>query len=88
MTLLVKRSRKNQVALPKAVLDQAGLGPEDVYFKIGYAHGAIVLRPVEVEEKIQPEALARFKAKVLKGRPGDRTFHSMEALIKDLRRHR
>ena len=86
--MLVKRSRKNQVALPKAVLERAGLGPEDVYFSIVYKAGAIILRPVEIEEKIPPEALARFRAKVLKGQPGDRTFSSMEALIKDLKRHR
>ena len=86
--MLVKRSRKNQVALPKAVLERAGLGPEDVYFSVAYKDGAIILRPVEIEEKITPEALARFRAKVLKGQPGDRTFSSMEALIKDLKRHR
>ena len=86
--MLVKRSRKNQVALPKALLERAGLGPEDVYFSIAYQAGAIILRPVEIEEKIPPEALARFRAKVLKGQPGDRTFSSMEALIKDLKRHR
>ena len=86
--MLVKRSRKNQVALPKAVLERAGLGPDDVYFSVVYKAGAIILRPVEIEEKIPPEALARFRAKVLKGQPGDRTFSSMEALIKDLKRHR
>jgi len=86
--MLVKRSRKNQVALPKAVLERAGLGPDDVYFSVVYQAGAIILRPVDIEEKIPPEALARFRAKVLKGQPGDRTFSSMEALIKDLKRHR
>ena len=86
--VLVKRSRKNQVAIPKAILERAGLGPDDVYFRIGYQHGAIILRPVEIEEKISPEALARFKAKVLKGQPGDRAFTSAEELIKDLKRRR
>ena len=86
--MLVKRSRKNQVALPKAVLERAGLGPEDVYFSIVYKAGAIILRPVEIEDKIPPEVLERFRVKVLKGQPGDRTFSSMEALIKDLKRHR
>ena len=86
--LLVKRSRKNQVALPKMVLDRAGLGPEDVYFRVGYEHGAIVLRPVDVEDKIPPEALARFKARALKGQPGDRVFRSMDALLSDLKRKR
>ena len=86
--LLVKKSRKNQVALPKAILERAGLGPEDTYFAVGYTHGAITLRPVEIEEKLPPEALARFKAHVLKGQPGDRTFRLMEAAIKDLKRAR
>ncbi|HBH96442.1 MAG TPA: hypothetical protein DDX89_01440 [Candidatus Omnitrophica bacterium] len=86
--ILVKRSRKNQVAIPKAILERAGLGPEDVYFRIGYQHGAIVLRPIEIEDKIPPEALERFKAKVLRGQPGDRSFDSMEELIRDLKRKR
>ena len=86
--MLVKRSRKNQVALPKAMLEQPGLGPEDVYFSVVFEAGAIILRPVEIEEKIPPEALERFRAKVLKGQPGDRPSSSMEALIKDLKRHR
>ena len=85
---LVKRSRKNQVALPKAILEQAGLGPEDVYFRIGYQHGAIILRPVDIEEKIPPEAIARFEAKALKRERGDRVFTSMEDLIRDLHRSR
>lgn len=84
--MLVKRSAKNQVSIPKALLERAGLGPEDVYFTIGYESGAIVLRPVDIEEKLPPEALERFKASTLKGQPGDRTFDSMGALIKDLKR--
>ncbi|MBI4563230.1 MAG: hypothetical protein HY716_00865 [Planctomycetes bacterium] len=86
--MLVKKSVKNQVALPKALLDRAGVGPEDVYFDAEYERGAIVLRPVEIEAKIPPEVLERFKSDVLKGHPGDRRFRSMEALIKDLKRKR
>ena len=86
--VLVKRSRKNQVAIPKALLERAGLGPDDVYFRIGYERGAIVLHPVEIEEKIPMDAIERFKGKVLKGQRGNRSFSSMEALIKDLKRKR
>ena len=86
--MLVKRSRKNQVALPKAVLEQAGLGPEDVYFSVVYKSGAIILRPVEIEEKISPEALARFEAKAFKREPGDRVYGSVGELITDLHRTR
>lgn len=84
--ILAKRSRKNQIVIPKAVLERAGLGPNDLYFEIGYSRGRITLTPMQFEEKIPPEAIARFEAKVLKGQPGDRTFHSAEALVRDLKR--
>ena len=88
MPLLVKRSRKNQVALPKTVLERAGLGPDDVYFLVGYERGAIVLRPVDVEEKISPESIARFEAKALQRESGDRTYRSTDDLIAGLHRKR
>lgn len=86
--MLIKRSRKNQVALPKAILERAGVGPDDVYFRVECDRGAIILRPVEIDEKVPPEALARFRAKVAKGQSGDRAFRSMDALLRDLKRHR
>ena len=86
MTMLVKRSGKNQVVIPKAVLQRAGLGPRDVYFGVAYDHGRIVLTPMQLEEKIPPEALARFEANALKREPGDRVYTSMEALVEDLHR--
>ena len=84
--ILVKRSRKNQVAIPKAVLERAGLGPRDVYFDVTCSRGRIVLTPMEIEEKISPEALARFEARALRRKPGDRTYASVDALIEDLHR--
>ena len=86
--MLVKRSRKNQIALPKALLERAGVGPNDVYFSIAYKAGAIILKPVEIEEKISPEALARFEANALKREPGDRVYGSMGDLINNLPRRR
>ena len=79
--MLVKRSAKNQVAIPKALLERAGLGPEDVYFDMEYNEGRIILKPMQVEEKIPAEALARFKKRALKRGPGDRAYHSMEEAI-------
>ena len=86
--MLVKRSSKNQIAIPKAVLEHAGLGPKDVYFDVEYAEGRIVLRAMQMEEKIPAEALARFEAKTLKQEPGDRVYGSVEALKTALRRKR
>lgn len=82
--MLVKRSVKNQVAIPKALLERAGLGPEDVYFDMEYEGGRIILKPMQVEEKLPPEALARFKKRALKRGPGDRVYRSMEEAIEGL----
>jgi len=86
--MLVKRSSKNQVVIPKAILERAGLGSKDVYFDVVYANNHIVLTPMQVEERIPPGALARFEAKALRHEPGDRAFNSMEALINALHRKR
>lgn len=85
---LIKRSKKNQVVLPKTILEQAGMGEGDAYLKVEYDQtlGAIVLRPVAIEEKIPSEALERFERSVLKGQRGDRRFPSMDAALTHLRR--
>lgn len=86
--MLVKRSSKNQIAIPKAVLERAGLGPDDVYFDVGYEKGCIVLKPMEVEEKIPVEAIERFEAKVLKELPKYRHYRSANELIQALHKKR
>ena len=86
--MLVKRSSKNQIALPKAVLERAGLGPDDVYFDVDCDRGRILLIPVTIEEKIPPEAIARFEAKNRKREYGDRDFASMDAALAHLRKIR
>lgn len=84
--MLVKRSSKNQISIPKAVLERAGLREEDVYFDVEYEKGHIVLIPMHVEEKVPREALERFKSKALKKQPGDHEYGSMSEAIKGLRR--
>ena len=86
--MLVKRSSKNQIVIPKAVLERAGLKERDVYFDVQYKEGRIVLVPVEMEEKISPEALEHFETQALKREPGDKTYGSMEEVLKGLRRGR
>ena len=87
--MLVKRSTKNQISIPKAVLDRAGLDENDVYFDVEYESGRIVLIPMHVEEKISKEALERFEAKSLIKESGDKVYGSMDAAVKGLnRKHR
>ena len=86
--MLVKKSSKNQIAIPMTILERAGLGPEDVYFDVGCAQGRIVLTPMQLEEKISPKAMERFETRMLKRGRGDRVFGSMEELIEGLHRRR
>ena len=79
--MIIKRSGRNQVAIPKKLIQQAGLSERDVFFDIEYASGRFILKPLEFEEKIPREALERFKAKTLKREPGDQIFSSMGEVI-------
>lgn len=86
--MLVKRSSKNQVAIPKAIIERAGLTPDDAFFDVKYSDGKIVLTPVTVEERIPPEALARFEARNRRRGTGDRAFRSVDEMLVHLHRKR
>ncbi len=84
--MLVKKSQKNQIAIPKAILDRAGLGENDVYFNISYSTGQIILTPMQLEEKIPVENLKRFESQMLKQETGDQVHHSMSEVLSTLHR--
>ena len=84
--MIVRRSGRNQVAIPKKLIQKAGLGERDVFFDIEYAGGYFILKPVEFEQKVPREVLERFKARALKQEAGDQSFSSMEELIEGLDR--
>ncbi len=84
--MIIRRSSRNQVAIPKKLLDQAGLGKDEVFFDVRYAAGCFILKPLVFEEKIPTEAMERFKRRALKREPDDRIFGSMEELIAALDR--
>ncbi len=84
--MIVKRSTRNQVAIPKKLIQRAGLSERDVFFEIDYASGCFILKPLEFEEKIPREVLERFKAKTVKVGAGDQVFSSMDEVIASLDR--
>ena len=84
--MLVKRTRGNQVSLPKRILEAAGVADDDRYFDIDYRHGLICLKPVTVEEKIPDRAYEELLKWAKKSKPGDRTFQSGQEAIAYLRR--
>ena len=74
--MLVKRTRGNQVSIPKRVLEAAGVAENDRYFDVEYRGGVICLRPVTVEEKIPDRAYEALLRWVRKPEPGRKVFHS------------
>jgi bifunctional DNA-binding transcriptional regulator/antitoxin component of YhaV-PrlF toxin-antitoxin module len=69
--MLAKLTRGNQFTIPKPIVERARLRAGRDYLDVAYLHGVIVLKPVDVEERIPPEAYERFIKDVLTIRPGD-----------------
>ena len=84
--MLVKRTRGNQVSIPKQVLESAGIGNEDMYFDIGYRDGMICLKPVTVEEKIPDHTYKELLRWAKKTEPGDRIFRTSREAIEHLKK--
>ena len=84
--MLVKRTRGNQVSLPKRILQQAGIGEDDRYFSVEYRAGVICLKPVTVEEKIPDRAYEELLRWAKKTERGDRVFRSGEEAVAYLKK--
>ena len=82
--MLIKKSVKNQIAIPKVILEEIGLGSQDVYFDIGCKNGHIILKPMEVEEKIPVETIRKFEKKYARRSKGDVVFNSWDDAIRFL----
>jgi hypothetical protein len=86
--MLTKRTRGNQVTLPKDLIKKAQLSEEDIYFDITYKNGAFSMKPVslKIEEKISDEAFASFAQLAFKKEKGDRDFSNVSEAEKFLRK--
>lgn len=69
--MLAKVTRGNQVTIPKEIVRKAHLREGNDYVDVEYTGGIIVLKPVEVEERISPEAFERFVRAVGRRKQGD-----------------
>ena len=78
--MLVKRTSKNQLTLPKAFLEAANIREEDRYFDAEYdaKKHVISLKPVRIviEEKVSEDVIERFENEALQVRPGDKVLGS------------
>lgn len=84
--MLVKRTRGNQVSIPKRILEEAGLGKEQRYFDVECRQGIICLKPVTVEENIPDRAYEELLRWAGKTEPGDKVFRSGREAVDYLKR--
>ena len=49
--MIMKRSVRNQVAIPKKLIEKAGLTERDRFFSIEYSEGCFILKPVVFQER-------------------------------------
>ena len=84
--MLVKRTRGNQVSIPKRILAAAGIEEGDRYFDVQYRGGVICLKPISIEEKIPDRAYEELLRWAQKTEPGDKVFQSGREAVEHIRR--
>lgn len=71
MARLLKFTRGNQITIPREIIRQAGLEPTKDHLSVEYLKGAIVLKPVDIEERIPPPAYEKLLDQVFEAEEGD-----------------
>ena len=69
--MLAKLTRGNQFTIPKPIVNKAHLKAGHDYLDVSYVNGAIILKPVDVEERIPPECYEALLRDAFTVRPGD-----------------
>lgn len=69
--MLAKLTRGNQLTIPKDIVDRVRLEAGRDYLDVTYLHGVIILKPVDVEERIPPEAYEALLRDAFTVKPGD-----------------
>ena len=69
--MLAKLTRGNQLTIPKEIVTRVHLQAGRDYLDVTYLHGAIILKPVDVEERIPPESYEALLKDAFTIRPGD-----------------
>lgn len=88
--MLAKLTRGNQLTIPKKIVGQSHLRAGWDYLDVTYVHGVIVLKPVDVEERIPPEAYESLLKDAFRVERGDVVAHAQTAgmvLKKRAKRH-
>ena len=69
--MLAKLTRGNQLTIPKGIVERIHLQAGRDYLEVTYLHGVIILKPVDVEERIPPESYEALLKDAFTVRPGD-----------------
>ena len=69
--MLAKLTRGNQLTIPKSIVERIRLQAGRDYLEVTYLHGVIILRPVDVEERVPPESYEALLKDAFTVRPGD-----------------
>ncbi len=69
--MLAKLTRGNQLTIPKAIVERIHLQAGRDYLDVSYLNGVIILKPVDVEERIAPESYDALLNEAFTVQPGD-----------------
>ena len=69
--MLAKLTRGNQLTIPKEIVDRIHLHAGRDYLDVAYLNGVIVLKPVDVEERVPPESYEALLKDAFTVKPGD-----------------
>lgn len=69
--MLAKLTRGNQLTIPKEVIKRVQLQAGRDYLDVTYLNGVIILKPVDVEERIPPECYEALIKDAFIIKPGD-----------------
>lgn len=79
--MLAKITRGNQVTIPKDIMKKAHLTESSLYVDVDYFNGTIMLKPVDVEERIPQEQLEKLGDWALKPEAGALSYRTLSAGI-------
>ena len=88
--MLAKLTRGNQLTIPKEIVTRVRLQAGRDYLDVTYLHGVIILKPVDVEERIPPESYEALLKEAFTVRPGDimADARSARSILKRRMKHR
>ena len=69
--MLAKLTRGNQFTIPKPIIQKAQLQAGRDYLEVVYFNGVIVLKPVDIKERVTPKSYEALLKDAFSVKPGD-----------------